>query len=635
MTMSQNIRKYLRKLALSTLLGAGLAAPGLWPQSAAAQNAEPPRLFPQKPAAMKPLAGTQQPTAIPGKMSQAQYVDPVEKPPLYKRIFSGIRRDKMPSAPPQDPGTNYPTKRDFPDARPLQPTFNATPGGPSGSVTAGNDLLLMPPGFQPGVAVSPPPVLTPPGGNDIKSYLGVQTPADSGGLLAPPGFVAGTPAAPPALTPPAYNPGPAVKPVPASLPAITPAPVASTPMPQVSPTQTTAAQDFLAPPPMFTPSVTPLANPATVAPLTPPQIVTPSLQPAPASIAPSLNVASGQPGPLGSASAQTADATTPDLTLAPPAVSTPPAEIVPPVMAPDSLLPQPTQQPAPAEPVAEDPLANAFPDDAKPAQVATQPTAEPVAEPVGDVKQPYSGLKLEEEMFQPPIPVPASQPSAPAAESAPEIPSLVQPKAETASAPANEFPIFPPVSENKVTVERPGSVETPVQPADVNLQPAPEIPALDAPGGSVAMPQAELPAVQPKAVAQATPKVSPQSRDEKDAKMDLIRAREGRLGLKGFCAVALRDNRELLDSQEDFSALYNGKLYSFSSEPALEAFLQDPARYAPAARGNDVIHLALTGEELEGSLDHAVWYQGRLYLFNSVETMETFVAAPSSHATAE
>jgi YHS domain-containing protein len=65
----------------------------------------------------------------------------------------------------------------------------------------------------------------------------------------------------------------------------------------------------------------------------------------------------------------------------------------------------------------------------------------------------------------------------------------------------------------------------------------------------------------------------------------------------------------------------------------MEKFLAEPAKYAPAAGGCDVLHLALTGEELEGSLDHAVWYKGRLYLFADVETMETFVAAPSSHAT--
>ena len=79
--------------------------------------------------------------------------------------------------------------------------------------------------------------------------------------------------------------------------------------------------------------------------------------------------------------------------------------------------------------------------------------------------------------------------------------------------------------------------------------------------------------------------------------------------------------------------IFNSKTYYLSSSEAVSAFHADPAKYAPAARGCDVIQQAITGEELEGSLDYAVWYKGRLYLFTSAETMDTFVSSPSSHAT--
>lgn len=119
----------------------------------------------------------------------------------------------------------------------------------------------------------------------------------------------------------------------------------------------------------------------------------------------------------------------------------------------------------------------------------------------------------------------------------------------------------------------------------------------------------------------------------RESKLSLIAARKGQKGLKGFCPVVLRDHRDLVDARDDYQADFNGKTYSFSSFEAMQIFAHSPEKYAPAARGNDVIHLALTGESLEGSLDHAVWYKGRLYLFASAETMETFVAAPSSHRT--
>ena len=121
--------------------------------------------------------------------------------------------------------------------------------------------------------------------------------------------------------------------------------------------------------------------------------------------------------------------------------------------------------------------------------------------------------------------------------------------------------------------------------------------------------------------------------DRTQAKLEMIAARKGLKGLKGFCPVALRDRRDLVDAQSEFRVVYNERTYYLSSSEAVRDFHLDPAKYAPAARGCDVIHLAITGEELEGSLDHAVWYKGRLYLFNSAETMETFVASPSSHAT--
>ena len=119
------------------------------------------------------------------------------------------------------------------------------------------------------------------------------------------------------------------------------------------------------------------------------------------------------------------------------------------------------------------------------------------------------------------------------------------------------------------------------------------------------------------------------------AKQELIAARKGLRGLKGFCPVVLREDRDLVDAHSQFRAVYNSKTYYLSTSQAVAAFHSDPAKYAPAARGCDVIHLAITGEELEGTLDFAVWYKGRLYLFSSAETMDTFVSAPSSHATLE
>ncbi len=115
------------------------------------------------------------------------------------------------------------------------------------------------------------------------------------------------------------------------------------------------------------------------------------------------------------------------------------------------------------------------------------------------------------------------------------------------------------------------------------------------------------------------------------SRMQQIAAREG-VGLKGYCPVALRDERTLNDGKAAYISFYNTKAYYFSTSEAKAAFDDNPKKYAPASDGSDVTLMALTGEVLEGSLDHAVWYKDRLYLFSTDENLKTFMAAPSAMA---
>jgi YHS domain-containing protein len=179
--------------------------------------------------------------------------------------------------------------------------------------------------------------------------------------------------------------------------------------------------------------------------------------------------------------------------------------------------------------------------------------------------------------------------------------------------------------------------QIPLEPVNTVPQPSETSPAsLMAPQsdrGNASSTDEEPPLVveqkEPRRPARLAPVGSRQTR----AKQEMIAARKDMTGLKGFCPVVLRDDRNLVDAQSQYRAVYNSKTYYLSSSEAVTAFHADPAKYAPAARGCDVIQLAITGQEIEGSLDHAVWYKGRLYMFSSAETMDTFVSAPSSHAT--
>jgi YHS domain-containing protein len=111
-----------------------------------------------------------------------------------------------------------------------------------------------------------------------------------------------------------------------------------------------------------------------------------------------------------------------------------------------------------------------------------------------------------------------------------------------------------------------------------------------------------------------------------------ISSRSGQAGFKGFCPVALRDRRELLDGRSEYSSKYGLRTYDFSSPEAQAAFEANPTRYAPTGAGSDVVLLVNTNEEVAGILDFSLWYRDRLYMFRSRETQAIFSGNPQRYA---
>lgn len=116
-------------------------------------------------------------------------------------------------------------------------------------------------------------------------------------------------------------------------------------------------------------------------------------------------------------------------------------------------------------------------------------------------------------------------------------------------------------------------------------------------------------------------------------KLRKIAERSELKGFKGFCPVTLRDDRDLADARPQFKAVFKGKVYNFASEAARDKFEKSPKSYAPVASGNDVVLSTTESAEIEGSLDHAVWFRDRLYLFSTAKTKAAFEATPSKFAT--
>jgi YHS domain-containing protein len=98
---------------------------------------------------------------------------------------------------------------------------------------------------------------------------------------------------------------------------------------------------------------------------------------------------------------------------------------------------------------------------------------------------------------------------------------------------------------------------------------------------------------------------------------------------RGYCPVVLKDDRKLIEAKADIKAEYHGRIYTFSSTEARETFEDNPRKYIPAGDGIDVVRHAAGDSDIEGTLEHAAWYRGRLYLFSSAESRREFVDAPS------
>src|SRR5690606_36276956 len=84
--------------------------------------------------------------------------------------------------------------------------------------------------------------------------------------------------------------------------------------------------------------------------------------------------------------------------------------------------------------------------------------------------------------------------------------------------------------------------------------------------------------------------------------------RAGLGGFQGFCPVALRDRRELVDARPEFLAVHQGRTYELASAEAKARFEANPAKYAPMNGGRDVVLVAQGESDAEGNLAHAVWF---------------------------
>lgn len=230
---------------------------------------------------------------------------------------------------------------------------------------------------------------------------------------------------------------------------------------------------------------------------------------------------------------------------------------------------------------------------------------------------PFSGLVLEEDGLKKSAEK-LTEPSVPAKEQTPQIAQESPKKEVNPFEPQPAAKAAPEKEVNPFEVPAPKVAEKEMEKSEDNpFKPQPER-------------KLDMPPAQPEKQVATT---EPDSSIEK--KLALIASRGNIKGLKGFCPVALRDNRLLVDARPEFSSSYKSMNYQFASLENKLKFDREPAKYAPAAGGSDLVLLVDHQDDKEGTLDYASWYKGRLYLFSNQTNMNVFMKTPALYVGVE
>jgi YHS domain-containing protein/thiol-disulfide isomerase/thioredoxin len=104
------------------------------------------------------------------------------------------------------------------------------------------------------------------------------------------------------------------------------------------------------------------------------------------------------------------------------------------------------------------------------------------------------------------------------------------------------------------------------------------------------------------------------------------------VGLDGYCPVTLAEQATWSEGRAQWGVQHRGRTYLFAGANEQQRFLTNPDRYAPALSGDDPVLAFEAGDQIPGQRRYGVTYQGRIYLFSSLDTRSRFAANPQAYA---
>lgn len=99
-------------------------------------------------------------------------------------------------------------------------------------------------------------------------------------------------------------------------------------------------------------------------------------------------------------------------------------------------------------------------------------------------------------------------------------------------------------------------------------------------------------------------------------------------GLDGYSPVSLYTWREWRKGKPEFTAYHKGVAYQLVTQAELDEFNANPDQFVPKLLGCDPVILQRTDRAVPGSTKFGAYFDGALYLFQSVETRDEFKKSP-------
>jgi YHS domain-containing protein len=104
------------------------------------------------------------------------------------------------------------------------------------------------------------------------------------------------------------------------------------------------------------------------------------------------------------------------------------------------------------------------------------------------------------------------------------------------------------------------------------------------------------------------------------------------VALDGFCPVDLSLHGRWTQGDQRWTVVQKGLIYRFSGDAQRLEFLSNPEKYMPVNGGFDPVVSVNENRNVPGQVNYCAAYKGRIYMFSSAATQETFQKNPEKYS---